>query len=291
MGSEIVLMPLDEVIALKPYPTADIFPMLLDSADPPAGYDGITMPQFADIILKEGVREPLVIWDGMLLDGRNRREAARQAAAVKPEVLAGLGFTPADLSQIAVRFADFKDEEEADSWVLSLNIDRRTMNKDQLACLAVRYWEIESERAKERQIRKSSDSVQAKLPGQIEGQTKTILANRFHVSEGYIQKARSLFINDRPKFETAASGKERVIGKLVSPGQKIKPDTDPNDLALQQNNDAFNKINTTIDVLGKSTGDTYISSKNNIKIKIERLIEHYNGKFGVGFVIQYVEQS
>lgn len=282
MGSEIILMPLDEVIALKPYPTADIFPMLLDSADPPAGYDGITMPQFADIILKEGVREPLIIWNGMLLDGRNRREAARQAAAVKPDVLAGLGFMPADISILPVRYADFNDEEEADSWVISLNLARRTINKDQLACIAVKFWEIEAERSKQRSGTRTdllNKSVQ-EVDEIVEfGSTRESLSKKFHVSVNYIQKARSLWTNDRPKFDTAASGKERVIGKLVSPGQKINPDTDPNDLALQQINDGFNKIKAALSVLAKSNGDTYSTSKNNISAKIQRLSEQFAEEF------------
>lgn len=268
--AEIVYMPLAEVLALKPYPTADIFPMLVDSADPPAGYEGMTMPQFAGLILKEGVREPLVIWNGVLLDGRNRREAAKQAAAVKPEVLAGLEFEPADLSSIPVRHADFKDEEEADSWVLSLNVSRRTLTKDQLACIAVRFWEIESERSNQRKEASQFGSGAANFSGTGErGDTREILSRRFNVSKDYIQKARSLFLNDKPKFEKAASGKEKVIGKLVSPGQKIKPDTNPYELALQQFNDAFNKMKAAMIELAKSSGETRIAARTNTKTKID----------------------
>lgn len=281
--SNFEVLPLSDLLSLTIYPTADIFPMLLDSDPPPAGYEGMTMSQFADQILREGVREPLIIWNNFLLDGRNRREAAKLASSVKPEVLAGLGFDPADLSSIPVRYVEFKDEEEADSWVLSLNIDRRTMNKDQLACIAVRYWEIEQVRMG-RPDKSAQNSADFSL-------TRKKLASRFHVGENYIQKARSLFINDKPKFDKAASGKEKVIGKLVSPGQKIKPDTDPNELALQQTNDAFNKINAAMDVLVVSNSDTYVSAKNNVKLKIERLVDQFNDKYGVGFVIQYVDTN
>lgn len=276
--SEIVYMPLEELLELKPYPTADIFPMLLDSADPPAGYEGMTMPQFADHILREGIREPLIIWGEFLLDGRNRREAVKQASAIKPEILAGLDFEPIDLTRIPVRYAEFKDEEEADSWVLSLNIDRRTMNKDQLACLAVKFWDIEAKRAEDRMKAGKADP-HAKLREGERNFTADVLGRRFHVSGTYIQKARTLWMNDRSKFDKAASGRERVIGKLISPGQKIKPDTDPNELALQQINDAFNKIKSAMAVLGKANGDAYASAKNNVSAKIERLAEQFAEEF------------
>lgn len=249
-------LPLSEVLQLKPYPTADVFPMLLDSGDPPAGYEGLTMPHFAGIILREGVRQPLVIWNGWLLDGRNRREAARIASKLSPAQLATLSFEPADLSMLPVQYPEFKDEEEADSYVLSLNINRRQMNKDQLACTAVQFWDATN------------------LSETNQKRTREVLAQQFHVSEGYIQKARSLFLNDRAKFDKALSGKERVIGKLISPGQKIKPEKDPAELHLQQISDGFVKASAAIkDFMGQNdiTGESKIKGVENIKIKYARL--------------------
>lgn len=271
----IVYLTIEEISELKPYPTADIFPMLLDEADPPKGYDGLTLPQFADQILKEGIREPLVIWNGFLIDGRNRRAAAQKAHSLKPAELAELTFTPVDLSTLPVRYADFETEEEADSWVLSLNIDRRAMNKDQLACLAVKYWEIVEVN---RVGRPSSEDKGAENSAQFT-KKRDALASRFHVNKDYIQKARSLYINDRSKFDKAASGRERVLGKLISPGQKIKPDTDPNELALTQVNDAFAKMKTAMSTLAKAEGESYASAKNNVEAKINRLMEHFNEEF------------
>lgn len=271
----IVYLTIEEISELKPYPTADIFPMLLDEAEPPKGYDGLTLPQFADQILKEGIREPLVIWNGFLIDGRNRRAAAQKAHSLKPTELAELTFTPVDLSTLPVRYAEFETEEEADSWVLSLNIDRRTMNKDQLACLAVKYWEVVEVN---RVGRPSGDSNGAENSAQFT-KRRDVLANRFHVSKDYIQKARSLYTNDRAKFDKAASGRERVLAKLVSPGQKIKPETDQNELALQQILDGFNKIKGAMAILAKAEGESYASAKNNVDAKINKLREHFNEEF------------
>lgn len=210
---EIVYLPLEEVLALPTYPTADIFPMMLEGGKAPDGYEGMTIDQFSNQISKEGVREPLVLWNGFLLDGRNRREAARLANKA----------TPGSITTIPVRYETFEEEEEADSWVLSLNIDRRFLNKDQLACLAVRFWEIEAQRSKQRQSTLNNAPAQ-KWAEAEKGQTRDFLARRFHVSDNYIQKARTLFLNDPLKFEKAASGREKVIGKMVSPGQQVAPD-------------------------------------------------------------------
>lgn len=209
---EIVDLPLEEVLALPTYPTADIFPMLLEGGKAPDGYEGMTIDQFSNQIAKEGVREPLTIWRGFLLDGRNRREAVRLANKA----------TPGLIETIPVRYVEFEDEEEADSWVLSLNIDRRSLNKDQLACLAVRFgWEVEAKRSEERMKAGKSDPS---TENSTKGRTSDNLSRRFHVSRDYIDRARSLYLNDRFKFEKAASGREKVIGKMVSPGQHVTPD-------------------------------------------------------------------
>lgn len=222
---EIVNLPLEEVLALPTYPTADIFPMMLEGSKAPDGYEGMTIDQFSNQISKEGVREPLVLWGGLLLDGRNRREAARLANKA----------TPGSITSIPVRYVEFEDEEDADSWILSLNIDRRNMNKDQLACLAVRFWEVEAERARDRKAQAGASSAPGRLADKdltktsqvFEGNTRDVLSRRFHVSRDYIQKARNLFLNDLPKFEQAASGRSRVIGKMISPGQQITKEENP----------------------------------------------------------------
>lgn len=280
--SETLTLPLEEVIALKPHPVADLFPMLLDSADPPAGYEGMTMPQFASLILKEGVKVPLVIWNGMLLDGRNRREGAKQASKVNP---AGLSFVPADLSKLPVRYMEFKSDEEADEWVLSINLDRRQMNKDQMACLAAQYWDVEAERAKSRKEASRFGSEEWEsgevINGRTEnGKTSEILGRRFHVSAPYVQKARSLWLNDRAKFERARSGQERVISKLVNP-QKIKPDKDQDESYLEGIRDARAKGKSAITINAENSAAkrTYIEVIDTINQLHVDLLAHAKAEY------------
>ena len=61
---------------LPVYPAAGLFPMLDDEA----------LVAMSQDIARHGLRHPIVVWRGQLLDGRNRREACR-LADVAPEVI------------------------------------------------------------------------------------------------------------------------------------------------------------------------------------------------------------
>jgi len=90
---------------MKAHPYADAWPML-DDAD---------LAELADDIRVNGLREPVVIHDGMILDGRNRF-AACAVAGVPPE------------------FTDFDgDDDDALAFVQSVNNARRHQSKGSLA--------------------------------------------------------------------------------------------------------------------------------------------------------------
>ena len=94
------------------HPAARLFPLL----------DGKEREQLVRDVRKRGVREPVVIWRGQLLDGRNRVEAARQANVPVP-----------------VRQLD--DDVDPFGFVLSANAFRRHMTASQLAMTCARVHE------------------------------------------------------------------------------------------------------------------------------------------------------
>jgi ParB-like chromosome segregation protein Spo0J len=172
---------LDEIVDLPVHPVADIFPMLsensTDRENGKADKQTITLAELADSISENGLQEPIVLFDTpngkMLLDGRNRR-----AACVLGKIE-------------TVLIEDFiGTEEEAETYVLNLNIDRRDLTPGQRAYAAAKYWEMEAERAKTRQRELSNveTSVQSSLTGP-RGQTKEVLGARFRVSNSYVNKA------------------------------------------------------------------------------------------------------
>jgi N6-adenosine-specific RNA methylase IME4 len=93
---------------LPVYPAAGLFPMLDDEA----------LVALSQDIAQHGLRHPLVVWRGQLLDGRNRREACR-LSEVAPEVITFAG-----------------DETAALAFVTSVNLRRRHLPASQAALIA-----------------------------------------------------------------------------------------------------------------------------------------------------------
>ncbi|TPM41565.1 MT-A70 family methyltransferase [Mesorhizobium sp. B2-3-4] len=99
---------------LLPHPLAELFPMLSDKE----------IGELADDIVTYGQRQPIVLLDGKVLDGRNRLAACR-FAEVEPV------------------FTDY-DGEDPLGFVLSLNLHRRHLSESQRAMVAAQIvdWDF-----------------------------------------------------------------------------------------------------------------------------------------------------
>ena len=89
------------IFDLPVHPSADLFPMIPKDE----------LEELADDIKENGLIHPIVLKDGVLIDGRNRREACRIA----------------EIDDIA--FVEF--EGNIDSYIISSNINRRHMTSGQ----------------------------------------------------------------------------------------------------------------------------------------------------------------
>lgn len=93
---------------LRPHPLAELFPMLSDKET----------AELADDICTYGQRDPIVLHEGMILDGRNRLAACRFA-------------------EIEPHFVDY-DGDDPLGFVLSKNLHRRHLTESQRAMVAAR---------------------------------------------------------------------------------------------------------------------------------------------------------
>lgn len=108
------------------HPACKIFPAL----------GQVDLQELADDIATNGLRNPVVMLDGKLLDGRNRWEACA-LAGVEP------------------RFTEF-DGDDPIGWVVSQNLVRRHLTASQRAVVAFDLLPLLEKEAKERQRRSNS---------------------------------------------------------------------------------------------------------------------------------------
>lgn len=110
---------------MKAHPLADLFPLI----------EGSDFDALVDDVRAHGLRERIVILDGMILDGRNRFRAGVAAELFSD----GDPPTPGSAGFIKW-FGLFDCERDGDplAYVLSLNLSRRHLNESQRAMIAAR---------------------------------------------------------------------------------------------------------------------------------------------------------
>ena len=103
---------------LEFHPLADIFPLI----------EGPEFDGLVEDICTHGVREPIWLYEGQVLDGRNRYRALVE--------LGHDSFINAELDD--VRFYRSYDGDDPAAFVVSLNLKRRHLNESQRAMVAAK---------------------------------------------------------------------------------------------------------------------------------------------------------
>ena len=101
-------------------------------------------------ILEEGIRDPLVVWNGVLVDGHNRYEIAKKH---------GLDYETVE--------RDFCSEDEAKAWIIQNQLGRRNLSKYDRSVMALRLKETIAEKAKERMFDPMQNFAQGTTRGEI----------------------------------------------------------------------------------------------------------------------------
>ncbi len=156
-------------MALKSHPIADVFPML-DDAD---------TKMLADDIAANGIRHPIVLFEGSILDGRNRYKAAK---------LAGYETKPED-------FTDFTgDWDAAVAFVTSENLARRHLTSSQRAMAAAKLATLK--RGDNQHTVEGEDA-------RIQASTQKAVAKQLGVGRFSVQAARRVREKGVPALATA----------------------------------------------------------------------------------------
>jgi len=107
---------------LRVHPVADLFPLM----------EGKDFDELCDDIAGRGLQNPIVVCDGVILDGRNRLRACA-------------------VNGVELRFAQYAWQPDAeDEWIVSQNIHRRSLSPDQRVAILLKAFDWRGQHHMER---------------------------------------------------------------------------------------------------------------------------------------------
>lgn len=178
-----------------PHPIAQVFPSMV----------GDEFERFEQDIREHGLREPIVLFEGKILDGRNRYLACQ-------------------LSGIPLKFKTWKGPGSPVDYVISKNLSRRHLDESQRAMVAAKLATL-------REGRPKTNTTQICAPSQAEA------AKAMNVSPRSVQSAKKVQKSGDKKLIKAveagdvsvSAAAKRTNGKAAKPPKPPKPDEPPTD--------------------------------------------------------------
>ncbi len=170
---------------LQYHPAASVFPMMRGEEYQELLYD----------IQVHGLREPILLCDGQILDGRNRFRVCRE-----------IGIEP------AFRKWDGKGGSPL-SVVLSLNLHRRHLTSSQRAAIAVEILPMLEAEAKERQG-KRTDLTSVKNLTEVPQRATDQAARMFDTNRDYVSAAKKVHEADPALLQKVRDGETHIADAL-----------------------------------------------------------------------------
>ena len=146
----------------------------------------LTQEEFRQLeqnIIAEGIRENILTWQGIIIDGHNRYKIATKW---------GLEYETTS--------KHFKDEEAVKEWMILNQFGRRNLSNYQRSVLALQLEEVFTKKAKENQIRKPNSVMQNSAEQKID--TRKELSKVASVSHDTITRVKK--IEEKADEETKA---------------------------------------------------------------------------------------
>ena len=127
-------------------------------------------------IVADGCESPLIVWNGVIVDGHNRYAICR-----KHEI------------PFAIQEKDFSSRDDAMLWMLRNQLGRRNLNSYQRVELVLKFEPLVKSAAEQRMLAgKVANPVPTLAQGQTKGKTRDHLSEAAGVSHGTFAKAKKL---------------------------------------------------------------------------------------------------
>lgn len=158
------------------HPAAALFPMLSEAE----------LTELAEDIHKNGLLDPIVLHDGMILDGRNR-------------------YAGCELANVEPRFVEWDGSGDSPTlYVLSKNLHRRHLTTGQKAAIAVESLPLLREEAQKRmRAGKRDEDPESKS---TQGRAREIAAKQVGVASATIYEAEQVKKADPEEFDKVRRG-------------------------------------------------------------------------------------
>ena len=144
----------------------------------------------AEDIKQNGLREPILVFEGQVLDGRNRFLACKQA-------------------EVEPQFREFTGSDEAAlAWVISVNLRRRHLTFEQRALAAAKISTLSKGQKPNAAVAASAQATNSA--------TQADAAERLDVSRGSVQRARKVVEKGSPELQQAVEAGEVSLAKAAA---------------------------------------------------------------------------
>lgn len=149
-------------------------------------------------VLEEGIRDAIVTWNGIILDGHNRYKIAQKH---------NIPFVEMPM--------EFDNRSDAKEWMINNQLGRRNINNYQRSVLALQLKPVIAERAKENQLRTSDNRVR-QISDRQEIDTKKIIARQANVSHDTIAKVEVIQRKAAPEVKKQLARGDISINKAYT---------------------------------------------------------------------------
>ena len=179
-------------------------------------------------ILEEGIRDPLVTWNGILVDGHNRYRIAQEH----------------DMNYVTVE-KEFADMNAVKEWMINNQFGRRNLNNYQRSVLALQLEEVFKEKAKENLKLSDGKGKQKSAEVKVEPiETRKELAKVANVSHDTIAKVKVIEQKAPEEIKAKLSTGEVSINQVYQEIKKEEKKIEQREKVIKERVDVFISKNT-----------------------------------------------